>query len=196
MPQWMFHSINPGRFHQVFGKASEAELQSLLKIVELEMGGTPDDEFAQIADRLAKNGISYAGLKPRDAEAIDQVIGIAIGPEGLWTELEMEQESGQPLNIRIVEELLKRAAANKVAVTLLPSLKKGRRYGVSDLNAGCNYVIFDRNEVAKLAQEVRSLVELSAPWSSPAALNEVTDGLLMVFEYVTRKKKAIAGVLS
>lgn len=196
MPQWMFNSYNPGRFHQIFGKATDAEEMALLKVVEFEMGGGPDDEFAQIATRLGKQGITYTGVNPRDAEAIDQIITIAIGPEGLWTELEMEQESGQGLNTRVVEELLKRAATHKVQVDLLPALKKGRRYGSVELGASCNYVIFERNEVAKLAQEVRTLSELSAPWSSPAVLNEVTDGLLMVFEYVTRKRKAIAGVLS
>ena len=121
---------------------------------------------------------------------------IALGPEGLWTELEMEQESGQPLDTRLIDELLKRATANKVQLDMLPSLKKGRRYGSTDLTASCNYVVFDRNEVAKLAQEVRTLTELSAPWSSPAVQQEVSDGLLMVFEYVARKRKAIAGVLS
>lgn len=196
MPQWMFNSFNPGRFHQVFGKAADAEEMALLKVVEFEMGGTPDDEFAQIASRLARQGISYSGVNPRDAEAIDQVITIAVGPEGLWTELEMEQESGQGLNLRVVDELLKRAALNKVAVDMLPALKKGRRYGSVDLGASCNYVIFDRNEVTKLAQEVRTLTELSAPWSSPAVQNEATEGLLMVFEYATHKRKAIAGVLS
>ncbi|HQR08183.1 MAG TPA: hypothetical protein PLN21_15250 [Gemmatales bacterium] len=196
MPQWMFNSFNPGRFHQVFGKASDAEVMALLKVVEFEMGGGPDDEFAQIAGRLARQGISYHGINPRDAEAIDQVITIAIGPEGLWTELEMEQESGQGLNNRVVDELLKRAAANNIHVDLLPALKKGRRYGSVDLGPACNYVVFDRNEVAKLAQEVTSLVELNAPWSSPAIQNEATEGLQMVFEYVSRKRKGIAGVLS
>ncbi len=196
MPQWIFNSINPGRFHQVFGKATEAEEMALVKVVEFEMGGTPDDEFAKLSSRLAKNGITYRGVSPRDAEAIDTVMTIALGPEGLWTELEMEQESGQPLNTRLIDELLKRAIANKVQVDMLPALKKGRRYGSTDLTASCNYVVFDRNEVAKLAQEVRTLTELSAPWSSPAVQQEVTDGLLMVFEYVARKRKAIAGVLS
>ena len=121
---------------------------------------------------------------------------IALGPEGLWTELEMEQESGQPLNTRVIDELLKRAEANQIPVDLLPALKKGRRYGSVDLQSACNYVVFDRNEVVKLAQEVRTLTELSAPWSSPAVQQEVTDGLLMVFEYVARKRKAIAGVLN
>lgn len=196
MPQWIFNSFNPGRFHQVFGKSSDAEVMALLKVVEFEMGGGPDDEFAQIAGRLARQGISYHGINPRDAEAIDQVITIAIGPEGLWTELEMEQESGQGLNSRVIDELLKRAAANNVHVDLLPALKKGRRYGSVDLGPACNYVVFDRNEVAKLAQEVTSLVELSAPWGSPAIQNEATEGLQMVFEYVSRKRKGIAGVLS
>lgn len=196
MPQWMFNSFNPGRFHQVFGKATDAEEMALVKVVEFEMGGGPDDEFSQIAARLAKQGISYSGVNPRDAEAIDQVITIAIGPEGLWTELEMEQESGQGLSTRAVDELLKRAAVNNVQLDLLPALKKGRRYGSVDLTVGSNYVLFDRNEVAKIAQEVRTLTELNTPWSSPAIMNEVTDGLLMVFEYVTRKRKAIAGVLS
>ncbi|MFT3878060.1 MAG: hypothetical protein QM703_00190 [Gemmatales bacterium] len=163
MPQWIFNSFTPGRFHQVFGKATEAEEMALLKVVEFEMGGGPDDEFAQIAGRLAKQGISYHGVNPRDAEAIDQVITIAIGPEGLWTELEMEQESGQGLNSRVIDELLKRAAGNNVHVDLLPALKKGRRYGSVDFGPNCNYVVFDRNEVAKLAQEVTSLVEPSAP---------------------------------
>ncbi len=196
MPQWIFNSINPGRFHQVFGKATEAEEMALVKVVEFEMGGAPDDEFAKLSSRLAKTGITYRGVSPRDAEAIDTVMTIALGPEGLWTELEMEQESGQPLNTRVIDELIKRAESNKVQVDMLPALKKGRRYGSVDLGASCNYVVFDRNEVAKLAQEVRTLTELSAPWSSPAVQQEVTDGLLMVFEYVARKRKAIAGVLS
>lgn len=198
MPQWMFNSFNPGRFHQVFGKSTDAEEQALQKVVEFEMGSGPEDDLAKLAVKLAKQGISYHNVSPRDAEAIDQVVTIAIGPEGLWTELEMEQESGQGqgLTSRAVDELLKRAAANKVQVDLLPALKKGRRYGSVELGANCNYVIFDRNEVAKLAQEVRTLTELPAPWSNPAIQNEVTDGLLMVFEYVTRKRKAIAGVLN
>jgi len=196
MPQWTFNSFNPGKFHQLFGKASDTDEKALLSIVEYEMGGAPDDEFAQVAGKLARQGISYTGLSPRDAEAVDQVLVIALGPEGLWTELDMEQESAQALSTKTVEELLKRAEANGVQVDLLAALCKGRRFGAIDLNAASNYVVFDRNEVAKVAQEVRSLVELSAPWSSPEVLNEVNDGLLMVFEYVTRKRKAIAGVMS
>ncbi len=198
MPQWTFNSFNSGRFHQLFGKATDNDEKSLLKIIEFEMGGVPDDEFAKLGTRLARQGISYSGLNPRDAEAIDQVITIAIGPEGMWTELEMEQESaqGQGVSTKAVDELLKRAQENKVQVDLLPALKKGRRYGSVDLNTACNYVIFDRNEVPKLAQEVRTIVDLKTTWSSPAVLNEITDGLMMVFEYVTRKRKAIAGVLS
>jgi hypothetical protein len=198
MPQWMFNSFNSGRFHQVFGKSTDAEEQALQKVVEFEMGGGPEDEMCTLATKLAKQGISYQNIGPRDAEAIDQVVTIAIGPEGLWTELDMEQESaqGQGLSTRAVDELLKRAAANKVQVDLLPALKKGRRYGSVDLTANCNYVIFDRNEVVKLAQEVRTLAELPAAWSSAAVQSEVNDNLLMVFEYVTRKRKAIAGVLS
>lgn len=196
MPQWMFNSFNPGKFHQLFGKATDVDEKALLSVVEYEMGGGPDDEFGQAAGKLARQGISYAGLKPRDAEAIDQVLAIALGPEGLWTELEMEQESAQGLATKIVEELLKRAETNGVQVDLLPALRKGRRYGAVELNVPCNYVIFDRAEVVKVAQEVRTLVELPAPWSAPEVLSEVNDGLLMVFEYVTRKRKAVAGVLS
>jgi hypothetical protein len=192
----MFNSFNPGKLHLMFGRATEADEKALLSVVEFEMGGGPDDEFAQVAKKLAGQGISYAGLSPRDAEAVDQILAIALGPEGLWTELEMEQESAQGLSTRTVEELLKRAETHQVNVDLLPALRKGRRQGATDLNAACKYVIFDRNEVAKLAQEVRTLVELPAPWSSPEVLSEVNDGLLMVFEYVTRKRKAIAGVLS
>jgi hypothetical protein len=196
MPQWMFNSINPGKFHQLFGKASDADEKALLSVVEYEMGGSPDDEFSKVAAKLARQGITYTGLNPRDAEAIDQVVAIAIGPEGLWTELDMEQESAQGLSTKTVEELLKRAETHNVQVDLLPALRKGRRHGATDFNVACNYVIFDRHEVAKLAQEVRTLIEVSAPWSSPAVESEVNDGLLMVMEYVTRKRKAIAGVLS
>lgn len=194
--QWMFNSFNMGRFHSVFGKASDQEELALQKVLEFEMGATPEDEFGQIANKIAHKGINYQGLNPRDAEAMDQVVSLAIGPEGLWGELEMENESGQPLSSRAVEELLKRAEANKVPVELLPALKRGRRFGSMDLNSNCNYVIFDRAEVTKLAQEIRTLVDLPKPWSSPAMQQEVSDGLLFVFEYVTRKKKSVAGVLN
>jgi hypothetical protein len=196
MPQWMFNSLNPGRFHQVFGKASETDEKALQSVVEFEMGGTPDEELSKLVQRLALKGISYTGLNPREAEAIDQIVTIAIGPEGLWTELELESESAQGLSTKAVEELIKRAQTQQMSIDLLAALRKGRRFGTKELNAPCNYVIFDRNEVQKLAHDVRTLVDAPEPWSSPAMQSEVVDGLLMVFEYVTRKRKALAGVLN
>jgi hypothetical protein len=196
MAQWMFNSFNQGRFHQLFGKASDTDEKALQSVVEFELGSSPGDELAKLAEKLARQGISYASLNPREAEAVDQVIAVAFGPEGLWTELELESESAQGLSTKVVDELLKRAGANQIPVELLHALKKGRRHGTTELNAPCHYVLFDRNEVPKVAQEVRLLLDLQEPWSSPAAQSEVMDGLLMVFEYVARKKKALAGVLS
>jgi hypothetical protein len=108
----------------------------------------------------------------------------------------LESESADGLSTKVVDELLKRAQTNNVPVELLNALKKGRRHGTTELNAPCHYVLFDRTEVTKVVQEVRSLLDLKEPWSSPAAQSEVKDGLLMVFEYVARKNKALAGVLS
>jgi len=196
MAQWMFNSFNQGRFHQFFGKASESDEKALQSVVEFEMGSSQGDELFQLAEKLARQGISYANLNPREAEAVDQVLAVAFGPEGLWTELELESESAQGLSTKVVDELLKRAQTHNVAVELLPALKKGRRHGVTDLNSSCHYVLFERNEVPKVAQEVRALLDVNEPWSSPAVQSEVMDGLLMVSEYVARKKKALAGVLS
>lgn len=196
MAQWMFNSFNQGRFHQFFGKASEADEKALQSVVEFEMGSSPGDELSKLAEKLARQGISYANLNPREAEAVDQVLAVAFGPEGLWAELELESESAEGLSTKVVDELLKRAQTSNVPVDLLNALKKGRRHGTTELNAPCHYVLFDRTEVAKIVQEVRSLLESKEPWSSPAAQSEVKDGLLMVFEYVARKNKALAGVLS
>jgi hypothetical protein len=112
MAQWMFNSFNQGRFLQFFGKASEADEKALQSVVEFEMGSTPGDELSKLAEKLARQGISYANLNPREAEAVDQVVAVAFGPEGLWTELELESESADGLSTKVVDELLKRAQTN------------------------------------------------------------------------------------
>jgi hypothetical protein len=196
MAQWMFNSFNQARFRQFFGKGSDTDEKALQSVVEFEMGSSPGDELSQLAQKLARQGISYANLSPREAEAVDQVLAVAFGPEGLWTELELESESAQGLSTKAVDELLKRAQMHNISIELLPALKKGRRCSSTDLTPSCHYVLFDRNEVPKVAAEVRSLLDSKEPWSSPALQSEIMDGLLMVFEYVARKNKALAGVLS
>jgi hypothetical protein len=191
--KWLFHSFNPGRFYQVFGKAKEQEEMALLKIIEFEMGCSPEDPISDLARRIVHEGINYAGLPHREAEELDQVMSLALGPEGLWTELEMEVESVEGFTPKLCEEMLKRAEG-KFEMHVLPALLKGRRYGTNEL-VESRYCVFDTSEVAKLAQEVRAVMELPGTWSVPDAEHQIVDGLLYPCEYVSRKQKGLAGVL-
>lgn len=192
--KWLFHSFNPGRFYQVFGKAKEQEEMALLKIIEFEMGCSPEDPISDLARRILHEGINYQGMPRRDAEELDQVISIALGPEGLWTELELEAESVEGFSPKLAEEMLRRAADGQFDPHVLPALLRGRRYGTNEL-IECRYCVLDTTEVARLAQEVRTILELPGEWSVQEAQAQVIDGLLYPCEYVSRKQKGLAGVL-
>jgi hypothetical protein len=192
--QWQFCSFSLGRFQQVFGKATEQEELALLKVLEYEMGVEPDDDIGQMAKRLAHEGINYQAMSPREAEVVDQIIAIAFSQDGLWNELELEQEMPDGLPHACVMDLLKRAAAAKMELKLLPMLKGGRRYQAT-IPSECHYVMFDRTEVPKLAQEARAVLDLPGTWSSLDAPNQVMDGLIMVCEFAGRKHRPLAGIL-
>jgi hypothetical protein len=192
--QWQFCSFSLSRFQQLFGKATEQEEVALLKVLEYEMGVDPEDEIGQLAKRLLHQGINYPALPPREAEVVDQIIGIAFSQEGLWNELELEQEMPDGLPHACVLDLLKRAAAAKMELHLLPLLKGGRRYQATTPSE-CHYIMFERSEVPKLAQEARAVLELPGTWSSLDAPNQIMDGLIMVCEFVGRKHRPLAGIL-
>jgi hypothetical protein len=192
--KWLFHSFNPGRFYQVFGKAKEQEELALLKIIEFEMGCSPEDPISDLARRIVHHGINYSGMQRRDAEELDQVLSIALGPEGLWTELEMEAESVEGFSPKLAEKMVKRVEGH-MELQVLPALLRGRRYGTNEL-VECRYCILDTSEVARLAQEVRAVLETPGTWSAPEIESQIVDGLLYPCEYVSRKQKGLAGVLA
>lgn len=191
---WSFVSFNLSRFQQVFGKATDQIEAGLLKVLEFELGTDPDDEISQMAKRIAHNGISYDGLNPREMENLDQILGVAFGQEGLWTELELESQSPEPLPVTLINELLRRAEG-QVQLEVLPVLKKGRRYR-QPIGPECRYCILDRLEVGKLAEEVRAIMALPGDWATPNSAMLINDGLLMPCEYVNRKQRPMAGVMS
>lgn len=193
--KWRFFSYSTGRFQSVFGKASEAEEQALMKMMEFEMGAGPEDELGQLAKRLAHQGVTYQGVPPREAEVIDQILGIAFSQEGLWTELELEEELPDGLDQKDTLELLKHAASSGLTGEYLPVLKVGRRHKMA-IGPACHYFLLDRTDVATLGQEARAV--LSKPglaWSSPDVTQRLMEGLVMVCEFVARKQRPLAGVL-
>ncbi|HMP01118.1 MAG TPA: hypothetical protein PKD86_02065 [Gemmatales bacterium] len=191
---WQFFSFSIGRFQQVFGKATDQEETALLKILEFEMGAEPDDEIGQLARKLMRQGINYQGMPPREAEVVDQILAVAFSQEGLWNELELEQEMPDGLPHQAVLDLLKRASAAKLDMQLLPLLKGGRRWQATGPTE-CHYVLFERAEVPKLSQEARAAVETPGTWSSLDAPNQIMDGLIMVCEFTARKHRPLAGIL-
>ncbi len=193
--EWHFVSYNLGRFQQVFGKASELEEAALLKVLEYELGAEPEDELGVLARKIAHEGIQYKGMNPRDAEALDQIIGVCLSQEGLWNELELEQEMQEGFPHPIVLEMLRKAQQANLKLEWLPILKGGRRFR-SDLGPECRYFMIERVEVPKLAQEARQILALPGPWSSEQAPNQIMDQLIMVCEFIARKQRPMAGVLS
>lgn len=194
--QWHFLSYSTGRFQSVFGKATEAEESALMNMIDLEMGATPDDEIGQLAKRLAHQGVNYQGMPPREAEVVDQILGIAFSQEGLWNELELEEELPEGLEHKDVQELLRLSATTGEAFELLPVLKAGRRYKAA-IGPQCHYFLLERAEVPKLAEEARRIVANNAlQWKSADVPDRLMNGLVMVCEYVARKQRPLAGVLT
>lgn len=195
MPQaWHLLSYSTGRLQSVFGKASEAEEAALMNMIDLEMGATPEDEIGMLAKKIAKEGIHYEALQPRQAEVVDQILGISFSQEGLWNELELEEEMPEGVDLKHITELLRLAGSQPFEV--LPVLKAGRRYKCP-VGPQCHYFILDRMEVPKLAQEARSLVtKTDLKWSSKEVPERLMDGLVMVCDFVVKKQKPLAGVLS
>lgn len=194
--KWHFLSYSTGRFQTVFGKASEAEEAALMNMIDMEMGATPDDEIGMLAKQVAQEGVDYQGMPPRQAEVVDQLLTISFSQEGMWNELELEEELPDGLDSRFTQELLKNAAALGQPTEVLSVLKSGRRLKGA-VGPQCNYFLLDRTEVPKLAQEVRAVIAApGAKWSSPDVPDQLNDGLVMVCEYVAKKQKPLAGVLS
>lgn len=193
--QWHFLAYSTGRFQSVFGKASETEEAALMNILDLEMGATPDDDIGQLAIKLAHEGVNYDGIPPREAEVVDQILGIAFSQEGLWNELELEEALPDGLELKYVTELLKVAQATGEHFDLLPILKAGRRYK-GTVGAPCHYFLLERTEVPKLAEEVRRVLNHpQANWSGPEIKDRLTNDLVMVCEFVARSQRPLAGVL-
>ncbi len=194
--KWRFLSYSTGRFQSVFGKASDAEEAALMNMIDMEMGATPDDDIGLLAKKIAHQGVNYQGMPPREAEVVDQILGISFSQEGLWTELELEEELPDGLDVRFTQELLKHAAAMGQAFEALPLLKAGRRYKAA-VGPACHYFLLDRLDVPKLAQEVRAVItKPDLKWSSPDVPAQLNDGLVMVCEFVARKQRPLAGGLS
>jgi hypothetical protein len=191
---WHLLSYNTGRFQSVFGKASETEEAALLNMIDMEMGATPDDDIGMLAKKIAHEGINYQNLPPRQAEVVDQILSISFSQEGLWNELELEEEMPEGIDHKHIAELLRFAAGQPLEV--LPVLKSGRRYKCP-IGPQCHYFILERTEVPKLAQEARALVtKPDLTWSSPDVPGRLMDGLVMVCDFVAKKQKPLAGVLS
>ncbi len=193
--EWHFVSYNLGRFQSVFGKASELEETALLKVLEYEMGADPDDELGQLAKKIAHDGIQYKGMNPREAEALDQVLGVCLSQEGLWNELELEQEMQEGFPHAITLEMLRKAQQANLKLEVLPVLKGGRRFR-SEVGPECRYFLLERLEVPKLANDARQVLALPGPWSSESVPHLIMDQLIMVCEFISRKQRPMAGVLS
>lgn len=195
--KWHFLSYSTGRFQSLFGKASDAEEAALMNMIDMEMGAAPDDDIGQVAKKLAHHGVNYQGMPPREAEVVDQIIGISFSQEGLWNELELEEELPEGLDLKFTQELLKHAAALGQPFELLPVLRAGRRHRQPVGPQQCHYFILERSEVPKLAQEARTVVTANGlAWSSPDVPSRLMEGLVMVCDFVVRKQRPLAGVLS
>lgn len=175
---WSFQSFSEKSFRNVFGSSSTEQVDEFLRLAT--SAGDPDSKIAPASQSMLMSGISYEGVSPDAARAMNEVIKFAFSPEGLEAELEIEHLSPDGIHPSAVAELIRRQDA---PTPLLSGLLRGRRFGQIE-PAGCEYCIFRPDEVSAVLQETREARAAGVPWSAEYMPELLQKCLIEPFEAV------------
>ena len=162
----------------------------------------------EMAEHMARNGISYRGLTPDKAALLDAMVVGFFCPEGLKSLLHYTVEHRHGLSPRAVSELLSRSRPARVGgflgiggkvsmgqpINLAPWLATGRRYGTNDPPSSSDkYFIFTAAEVRELLSEVSGLLAVDRKWQIPEFEQDIRSELLPALEHASLGSLSLAG---
>jgi hypothetical protein len=197
---WHFYSFSTEKFSQVFGAATPEQQGELIDAVLWEISEFEEDEFEDseltisLTLKILKEGINYEGISIKEAEVLDEIIGLAFSPEGLNRELEAEPESPDGLHPSIIKEMMKRAEKS-LKLKYLPILLTGQRIGQPAGRSNCNYFILEPTGINDFLAEVKMILKIEDDWSDDYVPQLIDECLLFVLEQISKKQKAMIGFL-
>ena len=183
---WSFHSFSDEAFRNVFGRSSPERVGKFLELAASYLGEL-NSELASASRSALVSGISYDGLSPSAARAVDEVIRFAFSPEGLESELEVEHVSPDGLHPSVIVELVRRLDA---PAPLSAGLLRGRRFGQT-APADCEYCLFGSDEVSAVLRETRDACAAAGPWSAEYVPGLLQECLVEPFEAAARVGRPI-----
>jgi hypothetical protein len=197
---WSFQSFSWPKFQQLFGQANPdqaAQLASAATAVDRQYGLQAPEVRQSIEDlfqRLAMYGLDYKNLTEAEARIVDEHMVALFNSDELSGAWEVEPLSPDGVHPTVIEELIRRAE-DRTDLHYLPMLRHGRRYGASDLQPKCEYVIFHPMELPLLAEEIDRAVARSIPWSEDYVPEIVEECLSEVIAAAIEQDKGLAGFL-
>ena len=95
---WQFYSYSQPPFDVYLGGGRTAAVEEVVAAVTWDEDAWADSAAARrLAERLARSGISYAGLNQHEADCLDDLIPALFAPEGLVGPLRSALSKGRPL---------------------------------------------------------------------------------------------------
>jgi hypothetical protein len=183
---WSFQSFSDEAFRKVFGRSSPQQVSEFLEFAAYALGDV-SPEIAHASRSVLMSGISYDGVSPNAARAIDEVIKLAFSSEGLEAELEVEHLSPDGIHPSVIDELMRRLDA---PAPLLAGLLRGRRFGQTE-SVACEYCIFRSDEVPAVLQEILNACAAEVPWSAEYIPGLLKECLVGPFETAQRTGRPV-----
>ena len=212
---WQLYSYEPHQWSAIFsGGAPEAKKHLVSGVWDGGEAELPDPEvnlsgyldalwesapsgLCELAERVARDGISYRGLSSEDAGLLDSMVVGAFTAEGLepWLKCRVEHDMG--LSLREIDELLSRRETVRVGgilgfggvvsvghpTAVVQWLRAGRRYRTSETTAPeARYVIFDHEEAKAGISDLAGLLAVDRAWKPPEFEASIRHELLGALE--------------
>ena len=170
-----FSSFSPEKYQEYFQPITEDMLNILLDPQGDGMCASDADpkNLQKLCEHIATNGLSYKGLDAKFVEMLDQLIHYDIfNSNDEKMEFETYPESGGGFHISLGEELLKHSGiiyhegmGKLKDYPMLQFCMEGRRLSESvPMNEYEAYVIFNTEELLRLRNEIKSIVDRDKPW--------------------------------
>jgi hypothetical protein len=188
---WSFLSFSDNAFWKVFGHSTPQMADKFLDSAAYAPGDV-SPEIAHASRSMLMSGVSYDGLSPNGARALDEAIKLAFSSEGLESELEVEHLSPDGIHPSVIDELMQRLDA---PAPLLACLLRGRRFGRTEPVA-CEYCIFRSDEVSAILHETRNACAANRAWSADYMSGLVQECLVEPFEIAQRTGRPVFCILS
>jgi hypothetical protein len=192
---WRFCSYSQPRLNAMLGGGEPNAADQLTEAVMWDAETWRDPSLLQrTAERIAHDGINYAGLSRQEAECLDQMLPIVFSPEGLSKQLEVEPESPDGLYPLVVQELLT-TIRHEGHASRLRVLLNGRRFGATDVS-NCGYCFLSLHDCELLLAEVRHALSGRPRWSQRSFPEVVEESLVGPLQSAITKGRPIFGSLS